>query len=106
MRIVLRNDVPTLGKRGDIQDVLGQAVHRSRGPGAVAVASQVQRVDVKVLAQCARHPVPVAGMVEATVNEQQRWLVVLSKIPELQFEAVGIEEMRDWFQSSMLLRAW
>src|SRR5260370_2701039 len=88
------NDVE---ERGKIEHVLGDAVGSAGGPSAVAVTAQVQRVDVVMLAQNAGDPIPVARMIKTTVNENQRRLAVLAIVPELQLEAVGIEEVRDGF---------
>ena len=66
-------------------------------PGAVAVAAEVEGVDVIVVAESLRDPVPVAGVVEGAVDEDERGLVVLAVVPELEFEAVGVEEVGDGF---------
>src|SRR2546422_6900565 len=80
-----------------IEDVFGDAVERPRGPRAVAVPAQIERVDVIVLAQGTRHPIPVPGMIQPAVNQHQRRLRVLTVVPELELQAVRIEEVRDRF---------
>src|SRR6266478_712128 len=92
------NDVE---ERGEIENVLGDAVGGAGRPGAVAVAAQVQREDVIVLAQDARDPIPIASVVQAAVNEHQRRLAVLTIVPELQLEAIGIEEVGDGFHDAL-----
>src|SRR5271154_1785706 len=89
--------VDDVQQRGKIEDVLDQAVHRSRRPGAVSVAAQINGVDVIVLAQLARDPVPIARMVQASMDQHKRRLAVLAVIPKLKLQTIGIEEMGDWF---------
>jgi len=48
------------------------------------VAAQVHCVDVILFAQCAGDPIPIAGVIEAAVNQNERRLTVLSPIPELE----------------------
>src|SRR5712671_5676903 len=92
-----RKLVDDIEQRGKIEHMLGHAVHGARSPGAVAVSAQVERIDVVMLAQRARHPVPVARVVQAAVDEYQRGLAVLSVIPELQLQSVRVKKVRDWF---------
>src|ERR1700686_205780 len=96
-----REIIDDVEERGEIQNMLGHAIGGAGRPSAVAVAAQIQRVDVIALAQTARYPVPIAGMVETAVNENQRRFVVLPIVPELQLEAVGIEEVRDRFHGTL-----
>src|SRR5258708_26127732 len=77
-------------QRGEIEDMLGDAVHGPRGPGAVAVSAQIERIDVVVFAKRARNPVPVAGVVQPAMHQHQSGLVVLAVVPELELEAVRI----------------
>ena len=76
--------VDDVEQRGEIEHVLGDVVHGAGRPGAVAVSAQVERVDVVVLAQRSRHPVPVARVVQPAVDQHQRGLAVLPVVPELQ----------------------
>ena len=92
----ISNDV---GQSGKIQDIFGNAVHRARRPGAVAVAAEIDGVNMEVLAQRAGHPVPIAGVIESAVHQHERGLAVLSPIPEVQLEAMRIVVVRDRFQS-------
>ena len=89
--------VDDVEERGQIQNVLGDTVHRAGCPGAVAVATQIERVDMIVLAEDACDPVPIARVVERTVHQNQRGLVVLAIVPKLEFQAIGIEEVGDGF---------
>ncbi len=92
-----REIIDDVEERGKIENVLGHAVGSAGGPSAVAVTAQVQREDVIAFAQDPRDPIPVAGMVQTAVNQNQRRLAVLAIVPELQLEAVGVEEVRDGF---------
>ena len=89
--------IDDIEQRREIENVFDQTVHRSRRPCAVPVASQIERVDVIVLAQRARYPIPVASVIQAAMHQYQSGLSVLAVVPELQFQSVGIEEVRDWF---------
>src|SRR5215468_1034880 len=66
-----------------VKNMLSDAVHSAGRPGAVAVAAQVQGVDVIVRAQRSCHPVPAPGVVKAAVDKDKGRLPVLTKIPEL-----------------------
>src|SRR5438552_5619865 len=77
--------------------MLGDAVSGSRRPSAVAVAAQIERVDVIAVAEFLSDPIPIASVVERAVDQNEGGLAVLTVIPELEFEAVGIEEVRDGF---------
>ena len=77
--------------------MLGDAIQGARRPGTIAVPAQVKRVHVVALAEFLGHPVPIARVVERTVHQNQGRLAVLAVIPELQLEAVGIEEVGDGF---------
>src|SRR6266852_2174501 len=85
----------------EVEDVLGHAVGSTGGPSAVAVSAQVEREDVIAFAQDPRDPIPVASVVQSAVNQNQRRLAVLAIVPELQLEAVGIEEVRDGFHRAL-----
>ena len=87
---VNREVVDDVDQRRQIQHVFGDAIERARRPGAVAVAAQIHGVDVKMLAERARHPIPVAGVIQTAVDQHQSGLAVLSPIPELELEAVGV----------------
>ncbi len=93
-----RISLDNVGQRGEIEHVFGEAVHRARRPRAVAVAAQVERVDVVIVTQRSRGPIPHARVIEAAVHQNQRGFSVGAPIPELQLEAIGIEEVRDGFQ--------
>src|SRR5215472_9993246 len=66
-----------------VKNMLSDAVHSAGRPCAVAVAAQVQGVDVIVRAQRSGYPVPAPGVVKAAMDEDQRRLAVLTEIPEL-----------------------
>src|SRR5258708_4957642 len=80
-------------QRGEIEDVLGDAVHGSGSPCAVAVSAQIERIDVVVLTKRARYPIPVTSVVQPAMHQHQSGLVVLAIVPELELEPVGIEKM-------------
>src|SRR6267142_5918826 len=92
-----RKVVDDVEERGKIKDMLGDAVGGARRPGAIAVAAQIERVDVIAVAEFLGHPVPIAGVVERAVDQNEGRFAVLAVIPELQLEAVGIEEVGDGF---------
>src|SRR5882762_10385370 len=92
-----RKIVDDVEERGEVEDMLGDAVGGARCPGAVAVAAQIERVDVIALAEFLSYPIPIASVVERAVDENEGGLAVLTVIPELEFEAVGVEEMGDGF---------
>jgi hypothetical protein len=66
------------------------------------VPAKIQCVDVIVLAEGTGDPIPVAGVIQSAMNENERGLAVLAVIPELEFEAIGIKEVRDGFHSERL----
>ena len=74
-----------VGQSGKIQHVLGNAIERALRPGAVAMSTQIERVDVVILAERARHPVPVARVVESAVDQDHDRLAVGAPVPELKF---------------------
>ncbi len=88
-----RKIVNDIEQRREIENVLGDAVHGAGGPGAVAMSAQIERIDVVMLTQRARNPIPITGVVQTTVYQHQCGLVVLAVVPELELEAVGVEEM-------------
>src|SRR5258708_31180169 len=92
-----REVVDDVEERGEVEHMLGDAVGGSRRPSAVAVAAQIERVDVIAVAEFLSYPIPIASVVERAVNQNESGLAVLTVIPELEFEAVGIEEVRDGF---------
>src|SRR6267378_3248517 len=92
-----RKVVDDVEERGKIKDMLGDAVGGARRPGAVAVAAQIERVDVIAVAEFLSDPIPIASVVERAVNQNEGRLAVLTVIPELKFEAVGVEEVGDGF---------
>src|SRR5712675_1478073 len=92
-----RKVVNDVEERGEVEDMLGDAVGGSRRPSAVAVAAQIERVDVIAVAEFLSDPIPIAGVVERAVDQNEGRLAVLTVIPELEFEAVGIEEVGDGF---------
>src|SRR5712672_3023476 len=92
-----RKIVDDVEERGEVEDMLGDAVGGARRPGAIAVAAQIERVDVITVAEFLSDPIPIAGVVERAVDQNDGRLAVLAVIPELQLEAVGVEEMGDGF---------
>ena len=82
---------------GEIEDVLGDGVSGAGSPGGVAVSAEIEGVDVIVAAEVVGDPIPIAGVVEGAVNEDERGFVVGAVVPELEFEAIGVEEVGDGF---------
>ena len=91
--------------RAHVEHVFGDGVERAGRPGAVAVAAEVEGIDVEIVAKGAGDPVPVAGVVESAVDEQERGFGVVAPVPELEFEAVGVEEVGYGFQNIIVKRA-
>ena len=89
--------VDDVEESGEIEDVFGDSVGGAGSPAGVAVAAEVEGVDVVVAAEVAGDPVPVAGVVEGAVDEDEGGLVVGAVVPELELEAVGVEEVGDGF---------
>jgi len=77
--------------------VLGDGVSGAGSPGGVAVSAEIEGVDVIVAAEVVGDPIPIAGVVEGAVNEDERGFVVGAVVPELEFEAIGVEEVGDGF---------
>jgi hypothetical protein len=82
-----------VGERREVEYMLGDAVERARRLRAVAVPAQVERVDVEIVPQRARHPVPVARVVESAVDEQERRPPLAAPVPELQLQPVRVEKV-------------
>jgi hypothetical protein len=61
------------------------------------VPAEIECVNVEVLAESPRHPVPVAGVIQAAVHQDEGRFPILSPIPELELEAVGVEKVGDGF---------
>jgi hypothetical protein len=83
-----REIVDDIEQRREVQNIFGERIHRALRLRAVAVASQIERIYVIVAAQTGGDPVPVSGVVQSTVNQDQRWFAVSAEIPELQLQAV------------------
>src|SRR5579862_8286645 len=98
---IYRKSIDNVRQRRQIQHVLHHAVKRARGPRAIAVAAQIQSEDVEILAQSLRHPVPIAGVIQAAVDQNQRRLAFAAPIPKLQLQAMRIEKMRDRLERSV-----
>src|SRR5262249_3554178 len=96
--------IEDIGEDGEIEYVLGKRVERTRRPSAVAVAAQIECVDVIILAQIAGHPIPIARVITSAVDENERRLVLAAPIPELKLEAVGVEVVGDRFEVGHCLR--
>jgi hypothetical protein len=89
--------VDDVEESGEVQDVFADSVGGAGSPTRVAVPAEVESVDVVVAAEVAGDPVPATGVVESAVDEDEGGLVVGAVVPELEFEAVGVEEMGDGF---------
>src|SRR5277367_1034157 len=82
--------------------MFGDRIQRSRRPPAVSMAAQIDGINMEVLAQGARHPVPIACVVQPSVNQHQCGFPLLPPVPKLQLQAMRIVKMRDRFQATML----
>ena len=70
-----QRDLPeTLGfhQRGQIVDVIGEAVAGAERPAGIAVAAKVGRHDMKIPTQRLRQMIPAAGVIEPAMHQQQR----------------------------------
>src|SRR5258706_14971665 len=83
--------------------MLGYGVGSAGRPGAIAMTTQVERVNVIVAAKVARHPIPVAGMIERAMHEQQGGLAFTAPVPELQAQSMRIEKMGNWLKQEETL---
>ena len=97
-----RGGVDYVCECGEIKHVLRDAVECARRPLAVAVTSQVDCVNVIMLTQGSRHPIPIASVIQSAVNQDQRRLVFIAPIPKVQLQPVRVVVVRDRFQ--VLLR--
>ena len=59
------------------------AIQRAFSPLAIAMTAKIHGVDMKIFTQRASHPIPVAGMIQATVNQYESRLALLPPVPEL-----------------------
>ena len=96
-----RKRLDDVGQRRQVQDVLGHAVQRSRRPRAVAVPAQIQRIDVVVVSQRPRYPVPVPCVVEPAMHQDHGGLSIRAPVPKLKLQTMRVEEMRDRLQAAL-----
>ncbi len=82
---VHRKAADDVDQRGEIQHVLGDAVDRARRPGAVAVAAQIERINMVIVAERAGHPIPVAGVIQTAVDQNQSGLAVVPQSQNCSF---------------------
>jgi hypothetical protein len=71
----------------------------------VCVLKVIQRHvvgDMEMFTQCARHPIPGAGVIESAVHQQERRLAILPPIPKLQLQAMGIVVVGDRLQPTIV----
>src|SRR5262249_2627490 len=78
--------------------MFGDRVERAGRPRAVAMPAQVNRVNMEIVAQRPRHPVPIPRVIQTAVNQDHRGLAFSPPVPELQLQTVRVEEMRNGFQ--------
>src|SRR5205807_7442197 len=77
---------------------LGYRIDRTRRPLAVAMTAEVERVNVIVVAQRARHPVPTARVIQPAVHEHHWRFVVAPVIPVMELQAVRVKKERTRFE--------
>ena len=92
-----REIVDDIQQRGEIEHMFGGTIHRARGPAAITMATQIERINVILVGEGSCYPIPIAGVVEGAVHEDERGLVVLAIVPKLQLKTVGVKEVRDGF---------
>src|SRR5437868_5846403 len=95
-----REIVYDVRQRGEIEHVLGYAVKGSRSPCAVSVASQIDRVNVEMLSQDSRNPIPISRVVESAVYQYQGRLAFLPPVPKMKLQSMRVIVVRDRFQCS------
>src|SRR5579864_8201963 len=83
----------------EVQHMLGHRIDGPWSPSAVAVAAQIKSIDVIMLTQRARDPIPVARMVQPSMNQHYRRQALPAVVPELQLQSIGIKEMGNRFHS-------
>src|SRR3977135_2985528 len=80
--------------RGQIENVLVDRIDRTWRPLAVAMTTKVERENVIVVAQRARHPVPTARVIQPAVYQYKWRLIVASIIPVVELQAVRMKKER------------
>src|SRR5215467_8869393 len=91
-----------VGQRGQVQDMFGDGVRRSGSPRAVAVSAKVDGIDVEILAQLASDPVPIARVVQASVDQDKAGLSIVAPVPEGDFQSVRVVVVGNRFHLSAL----
>src|SRR5262249_50726387 len=94
-----REPLYDIRQTGEVQDMLGDTIERTRRPSAVSVAPQVECVNVIVLAQHASHVIPVARVIQAAVNQNHNRFALSPPVPELKLQTVRVEVVRYGFQT-------
>jgi hypothetical protein len=73
---------------GKIEHVLRETVDGARSPGAVAVAAEVERIYVVSFAEGPSDPIPIAGMIQTSMNKDECGLTGRAVVPKLEFQAI------------------
>src|SRR5436853_3263863 len=95
-----REIVYDVRQRGEIEHVLRYAVKGSWSPCTVSVASQIDRVNVEMLSQDSRNPIPISRVVESAVDQYQGRLAFLAPVPKMKLQSMRVIVVRDRFQCS------
>ena len=82
---------------GDVERELGDRVHAADRPGAVAVAAKVRRVDGIAVDETFGDEVPVAGVVLAAVDQEQRRLTAIAPDDVVELHALRFVIIGAWF---------
>ena len=89
-----RRELLLMDQLRQVVDVVDHAVVRAGDPLRVAVAAQVGREDVPVVAQPLGDPVPVAAVVAAAVHEHERRRALVAPVDVVQAQALRHVELR------------
>jgi hypothetical protein len=78
-----------MNELGEVVDVARHGVAAVPRPLAVAMPAQIGRNDVPAVAQPLRHPVPVAGMVAAAMDQHQRRRLRVAPVEIVKTKTLG-----------------
>ena len=84
-----RRQLLLMNQLRQVVDIAAHGVVAVGRPLAVAMAAQVRRDDVPVIAEAFGHPVPVPAVIPPPVHQQQRRRVRIAPVDVMQPEALG-----------------
>ena len=92
-----------VNKSREIQNEFGNAVHGAGRPTAVSVPAEVWGDHPEIPAERLGYHIPAARMVAASVQEEEIRLAVVSPVPEMELEPVGVVILRYRFHAHPFL---